>query len=613
MSPKPVPDSAYGPIHRAVWEPGFPDAIFEAAPLETPATVQAIMDRLYELVRQHRRQGTLWNAERRLDDRVAGELGAAGYWGLMVDSRYGGAGASFRSFAPFLTRIATEASSLAGLASVHSCLGAVNAIGTFGNPVQQAHFLPGLARGDRLSAFALTEPAAGSDLSAIQTRAEHQGDYWIVQGEKIFISNVAAARTIGLVCLIDQKPALLICELPEVENDQFQRFHYGLHALRHTDNCGLRFCNFPVPVENRIVPPHGDGLTIAYHGLNRGRVALCAIAAGTMRSMLANLLPWVHFRRTHSEPLVARPLIQQRLGRLAARIVGCDALTAWCSSLLDQGYRGELECTVAKIFGAEAQKEAAIELLMRTQGGRGFLHGQLFGDYLYDFLAPCIYEGESELLGLNFIRLLVKPHLVQRVEPLLTQFQQAGITHFQPWRPSHLRRLGKPWLNHLRWRWRMAMPFKNDYVKAICKSLANPREYGQAALHLEPAKQLQQYAQYGTLLLRQSAISLDQTLLLPPGKKSYQQAVLMELANQLPQIVVLVCTARYGLQQKDPLVQAAANVLCSELVSHVTPHAVPFKRSALVDACELGRRIGEQGFPGIEACEPAPIPFDYPA
>ena len=88
---------------------------------------------------------------------------------------------------------------------------------------------------------------------------------------------------------------------------------------------------------------------------------------------------------------------RRRIGRLAGLIVACDALSQWCAGLLDQGYRGEMECIVAKIFGSEAQKEAAIELFMKTHGGRSFLHGHLFGDNVHEFLAPCIYEGEGEI------------------------------------------------------------------------------------------------------------------------------------------------------------------------------------------------------------------------
>ena len=87
------------------------------------------------------------------------------------------------------------------------------------------------------------------------------------------------------------------------------------------------------------------------------------------------------------------------MGEMAGYIVACDALTDWCANLLDLGYRGEMECIIAKIFGSEVQKTAAIELFMKTHGGRSFLHGHMFGDNVHEFLAPCIYEGEGEMPG----------------------------------------------------------------------------------------------------------------------------------------------------------------------------------------------------------------------
>src|SRR5262249_50186967 len=155
-----------------------------------------------------------------------------------------------------------------------------------------------------------------------------------------------------------------------------------------------------VPKENLLVPKQGDGLTIAYHGLNLGRLALLANSAGTMRTMLANILPWAGYRKTYGQLINTRELVKRRIARLAGLIAGADAILAWGSWLIDQGYRGEMECIVAKIFGSESQKEAAIELFMKTHGGRSFLKGHGFGDNVYDFLAPCIYEGEGEMLGL---------------------------------------------------------------------------------------------------------------------------------------------------------------------------------------------------------------------
>src|SRR5205823_5551696 len=113
----------------------------------------------------------------------------------------------------------------------------------------------------------------------------------------------------------------------------------------------------------------------------------------------------------------------------------------WGSGLIDQGYRGELECIIAKIFGSEAQKEAAIDLFMKTHGGRSFLQGHLFGDNVHEYLAPCIYEGEGEMLGMAFFKSLVKEHGRQYFEPIGKALQTHQIKNFNPANPIHLWKL----------------------------------------------------------------------------------------------------------------------------------------------------------------------------
>ena len=179
---------------------------------------------------------------------------------------------------------------------------------------------------------------------------------------------------------------------------------------------------------------------------------MCAGAAGTMRVMLANMLPWAEFRRTYGQPIATRELVKRRIARLAGLIAGADALVAWGSWLIDQGYRGELECIIAKIFGSEAQKEAAIELFMKTHGGRSFLHGHLFGDNVHDFLAPCIYEGEGEMLGMAFFKSLVKEHGKAYFEPIGKRLQQHKMKTFNPMNPVHLWRLRRELWSYGKWK-----------------------------------------------------------------------------------------------------------------------------------------------------------------
>lgn len=408
------------PIHKVVWDNVDVSAFLSEEGPANPLADEAI-DKCIELVREQIAAGTLYDANGKIrEEFLANELGNAGYWGLRIAPKFGGKGASDRAFMKMITRLAQHEATLAGMSSIHGCIGAVDPTMTFGTEEQQARILPQLASGKRLSAFALTEPGAGSDMTALKTTAVDKGDYYEINGEKLFISNAIPGRTVGLVAMLNGQPAVFIADLPEKEDETFQVKHYKIVALRRTYNNGLVFKNFKVPKENHLKAPRDNGLIIAYHGLNYGRVALCANAAGVMRVFLRSITPgsWGSFRKTYGQSIEKRDLVQRRIARLAALIVGADALTAWCSTILDNGYRGELECIIAKIFGSEAQKEAAIELVMKTHGGRSFLEGHLFADNLADFLAPCIYEGEGEMLGMAFFKGLGKKHITDYMVPL---------------------------------------------------------------------------------------------------------------------------------------------------------------------------------------------------
>ncbi len=185
------------PVHRAVWDRGCPTDLFISKSPVTPPEVARVMADSLAVARRHREAGTLLDENRKLSTAVLNDLGAAGYWGLMVDHEYGGAGAPFASLAPFLTQMALVDPTIAGLASVHGCIGAVDPVRTFGTPNRKRASCPQLASGRSLSAFALTEPGAGSDLTALRTRAELDGDDFVVNGEKLFITNVVPAGRSG--------------------------------------------------------------------------------------------------------------------------------------------------------------------------------------------------------------------------------------------------------------------------------------------------------------------------------------------------------------------------------------------------------------------------------
>ncbi len=579
------------PLHAAVWNRDFPIDLFHVAPPPAAPQAEQVMQDSLAVVRRHRTAGTLLDANRKVTPAVLNDLGGAGYWGLLVEPAHGGSGAPFSRFAPFLTRMAIEDPTIAGLASVHGCIGAVDPVQTFGNADQKSRFLPRLASGERLSAFALTEPCAGSDLTALRTTAVRDGDDYVVNGEKLFITNVVPGRTIGLVCLIDNRPAVLVVDLPDVENDQFQLKSYGLYALKHAYNQGIVFRNLRVPAANLLQPGHGDGLTVAYHGLNRGRIALCANAAGTMRLMLASMLPWGKFRRTYGQSIDTRELVLRRLGYMAGLIVACDALVEWCAGLLDEGHRGEMECIVAKIFGSEAQKEAAIDLFMKTHGGRSFLHGHMFGDNVHEYLAPCIYEGEGEMLGMAFFKSLVKHHGRQFFEPIGKALQAAGIRQPNMLNPAHAWALKGPLWQYSKW-----------YAAQKLLPAARPE------LPSMPPE-LRRHAEWAIHWLQSAALEVSGAMRKYQLKLADRQCRMAELSLRVQTASIMLCTSLYAARQQDEVVRAAAGCLCEELARRLTgrrPADSYFRR-----VNQLGTAIVEGGFHSIAGLKPDEIMMSY--
>ncbi len=547
------PSTGADPVHSAVWGDVLPVDRFVAPETVTPADTGKVMQACFDCVRSRLRSGNLYDGDGKISGETLKDLGRVGYWGLLIDKQYQGRGASFRSFARFLVRMATLEPSVAGLASVHGCLGAVDPLSSFGNAEQKRRYLPILARGERLSAFALTEPGAGSDLTALRTCAVLDGDHYVVSGEKLFITNAVPGSTIALVCLVDDKPSVLIADLPEEEDEQFQVVKYGLHALPRLHNNGLVFRNFRIPKANLLEPEHGNGLTIAYHGLNRGRVALCANAAGRMRVMLASMLPWARHRHTYGASIDTRELVRRRIARMAALIVGCDALVEWCAWLLDQGCRGETECVIAKIFGSEAQKEAAIELCMKTHGGRAFLQGHLFGDNVHDLLAPCVYEGEGEMLGMLSFKSLTRGHSRERFE-----------TSLGGW----------------------------------------PRPRFPA---LPPA--LQGHAQFAADSLQRSRLEINSLMSRHKQRLADRQCSVSELSDRIQALVTMLTCCLYAAKQDDEVVHGAADVLCQDLKRRVTgrrPSAAYFQT-----ATKLGERITAGAFGAIAGLDEHEILMPY--
>lgn len=583
--------TANSPVHRAVWEGTVPIDLFSPPPLPASAPCDAAMEQSLQVVRKHHDAGTIYDEKGKISQAVIDDLAKVGYWGMLIPTEYGGQGAPFARYARFHTRMSTIEEMIAGMGSVHGCIGAVDPLKAFGTPEQKRRFLPKMASGEARSAFALTEPCAGSDLTALRTTAVEVGDYFEVSGEKLFITHCLPGRTIGLVVMLKGQPAVLIAELPPRETEEFKIVPYKLHALRRGYNNGLLFKNFKVPRENLLVPSQGNGLTIAYHGLNHGRVAVCAGAAGCMRGMLASILPWAEFRRTYGQPIATRELVKRRIARMAGLIAGADALVAWCSWLIDEGYRGELECIVAKIFGSESLKEAAVEILMKTHGGRAFLGGHIFGDNVHDLLAPCIYEGEGEMLGMAFFKSIVKEHGKAFFEPIGKRLQQYKMKTMNPMNPVHLWRLRKELWAYSKWK--MGEKFAASDRATVPGLPAN----------------LQQHVDFARDSFARVRKEISSTMVKHQLKLADRQCRMTELSQRAQDTIIMLVTALWAHRQTNEASKAAADILCQDLRRKLTGERP--SDSYFRDVGKLADMILSGGYEALTGVERAEILMRY--
>jgi alkylation response protein AidB-like acyl-CoA dehydrogenase len=567
------------PAYKAVWDKKFPSREFFDY-FHTDDTHRETLTKCLDTVKSHRDKGTLYE-KGKLSSALLSDLAGCGYFGLLVPLPDKPA-ISFSEFAPFLSEMAMLEPSVAGLASIHGCIGSVDPIKTFGSDDQKRKWLPMLASGERLSAFALTEPCAGSDMTALKTRAVLDGDDYILNGSKLFITNATYGRLVSVVCLIDdyhrREPQILLVDLPATDTETFHIESYGIHALKRLHNNALVFTNHRVSRDNLIRLDKGNGLTVAYHGLNLGRVSLCANAAGCMRAMLDSMLPWAKYRKTYGQEIGNRELVQSRIGILSSYILSCDALVSWCSTLIDEGYRGELECIVAKNFGSECQKDAAIDLCMKTHGGRSFLSGHLIGDNIHDFLAPLIYEGEGDMLNMAFFKSLVKDHGVKYFEPIgkaMADLKKKKLS------PVDMAR-----------NYKCLVP----YAKWLLKDTFVPRDRDRIFLNTGNcaiAKSLEFHADFAMRNLQRCSSEISSTMRKYQLKLADRQCTISMLSKKIQHLITMLATIGYaGTRSHSPVTLEIADVSCDLLRNKITGSHPTDKQ--IRKTVSLGKKIGER-------------------
>src|SRR5919198_2338108 len=337
--------------------------------------------------------------DRWIPDQVLRDLGEIGALGLYVDERYEGQGLSQTGYARVFETVGQIDATLAIVLGVHQSIG-YKGISLFGTDEQKERFLPDLATGRKLAAFALTEPAAGSDAYHVQSRAVEQPDgSWVLNGEKRYIGNGSRADVITTFARAEidgeDRHIALILEKGMKGLEVGERF--DTMGLQANDLRRLRFNDIRVPAENVLGEP-GQGFRVAMQILNNGRIGLGTGSVGGAKKLLDLSIEHVKERRQFGQPLADFELVQDKIGWMVSYLFGLESMTYLTCGLVDAGVPDySLESAICKVAGTEFLWYAANRAL-QLKGGDGYMRTEPYERVLRDIRIFPIFEGANDVL-----------------------------------------------------------------------------------------------------------------------------------------------------------------------------------------------------------------------
>jgi acyl-CoA dehydrogenase family protein 9 len=360
--------------------------------------------RIRHLVKQAREFGSTYDQRKVEEDRWIGddriaELGERGLMGLYVPTEYGGAGLTQTGYCRVSEEFAQIDATLSVIMGVHQSIG-MKGIVLYGSDEQKARFLPDLASGRKLAAFALTEPNAGSDVHNIESRAVKQPDgSWKLNGHKRYIGNGSKASTLVTFARAevdgeDRHIALIV----EKGMDGFEvGDRYDTMGLRGNDLRQLHYNDVRIPPENVLGEP-GEGFRIAMHILNNGRLSLGTGSVGASKWLLDRIIGHVKERRQFGSPLADFELVQEKIGWMVAHTFGLESMAYLTTGLVDAGVPDySLESAMCKVSATEFMWYAANRAL-QLKGGAGYMRDELFEKMLRDIRIFPIFEGANDVM-----------------------------------------------------------------------------------------------------------------------------------------------------------------------------------------------------------------------
>ncbi len=336
------------------------------------------------------------------------ELGSLGFMGMMVPEELGGAGLDAVSYAVAIEEIARADASTAVTVAVNNSL--VCGIFThFASDEQKKKYLPPLAKGEVIGSYALTEPEAGTDAGNVQTTAVLDGDHYIINGTKTFITNGGFASTILLFAStnLELKAKGLSCFIVE---KGFPGFSVGSRekkmGMRAANVSELIFDDCRVPKEN-LVGEEGHGLKIALTALDSGRISIAAQAVGIAQAALDEALQYSKQRQQFDRPLCKFQAIQFMLADMATRVEAARLLTLNAAHLKDKGERFAAAASMAKLCASETASWVCTKAL-QIHGGYGYMKDYAVERLFREARLTEIYEGTSEAQRMVIARDLLR-------------------------------------------------------------------------------------------------------------------------------------------------------------------------------------------------------------
>jgi alkylation response protein AidB-like acyl-CoA dehydrogenase len=350
-----------------------------------------------------------WERTGRYPTEIVDHLRAMGLFGITTPLEYGGLGLDFVSFALVYEEISRGWMGIAGILGSHNL--ACWIIARHGTEEQKKDFLPRLASGEHRTGIGLTEPGAGTDLQGIATRAQLDGDQYVVNGTKTWITNARHADVLPVLVKTDPSasPAHRGMSLLLIDTDSpgfTVSRDLGKLGYKGTESCEVLLEDVAVPASRLLGGVEGRGMQQALSGLEIGRLNVAARAVGVAQAAYDAALRYSRERQAFGQPIADFQAIQLKLADLATRIQAARLLTYWAASQADSGQRVDAEAGMAKYYASEAALHASLES-MRIHGGYGYSTEFPVERYYRDAPLMAIGEGTNDVLRVGIAKALV--------------------------------------------------------------------------------------------------------------------------------------------------------------------------------------------------------------